>query len=314
MTPTPSISAHMSLGQWAMLLVIALFWGGAFFFVSVAVREMPPMTLGAVRILVGGFVLLAILHMTGGRLPWRADVWRWFFIVALVNSVAPLFLLSWAQKSIGGGLASIITAMTPLMVLFVAHFMTTDEKLSGRRLLGTLIGFGGVVVMIGLDAKVQIGLSTAAQLAAVLASLCFAFGTVLARRFRALEIPPLTASTGFILMSGLQFLVLALLIDSPWTLPRPGPAALSSAIAAGFLSTALGQFLFFRLLTHTGANNVSLVAVLTPISAILLGWLILGEQLRSYQIAGMAIIAAGIIIVDGRLFSSRKVKQSGEAA
>lgn len=90
--------------------------------------------------------------------------------------------------------------------------------------------------------------------------------------------------------------------------------AVASAVAAGFLSTALGQFLFFRLLTHTGANNVSLVAVLTPISAILLGWLILGERLRSYQIAGMLIIAAGIIIVDGRVLPALRRKLGIEAA
>ena len=301
MPANSNINHSMTVGQWATLLVIATFWGGAFFFVSVAVKDLPPMTLGAVRVLIGGFVLLAILHMSGGKLPWRTDVWRWFMLVAFVNSVAPLFLLSWAQKTIGGGLASIITAMTPLMVLFVAHVMTSDEKLSGRRLGGTMTGFAGVVVMIGVDAKIEFDFSIVAQLAAVLASVCFAFGTVLARRFRTLEIEPLTATTGFILVSGFQFLVLALVIDRPWILPSPGLPALAAAVSAGFLSTALGQFLFFRLLRDTGANNVSLVAVLTPISAVLLGWLVLGERLQSYQIAGMVIIALGIVIVDGRL-------------
>jgi drug/metabolite transporter (DMT)-like permease len=304
MSPSPDINHTMTPGQWATLLLIATFWGGAFFFVTVAVRDLPPMTLGAVRILIGGAILLAILYMSGRKLPWRADVWRWFMIVAFVNAVAPLFLLSWAQKTIGGGLASIITAMTPLLVLFVAHVMTSDEKLTGRRLVGTLTGFAGVVVMIGLDAKIRFDFSIVAQLAAVLASVCFAFGTVLARRFRVLNIEPLTATTGFILVSGLQFAVLAIVIDQPWSLPTPGLPALLSALAAGVLSTALGQFLFFRLLTKTGANNVSLVAVLTPISAILLGWIILGERLQSYQMAGMGIIALGILVVDGRLIAA----------
>lgn len=304
MSASSDINHSMTLGQWATLLLIALFWGGAFFFVAVAVHELPPMTLGAIRILIGGLVLLTILYLSGRRLPWRADVWRWFMIVAFVNSVAPLFLLSWAQKTIGGGLASIITAMTPLLVLFVAHVMTHDENLSGRRLAGTFIGFAGVVVMIGLDMKIRFDMTIVAQLAAVLASVCFAFGTVLARRFRSLNIEPLTATTGFILVSGLQFLVLAIVLDRPWSLPAPSMPAILSAIAAGFISTALGQFLFFRLLAKTGASNVSLVAVLTPISAILLGWIVLGERLLSYQIAGMVVIALGILIVDGRLFAA----------
>lgn len=283
-----------------MLLVIALFWGGAFFFVSIAIKDLPPMTLGAARILIGGAILLAILYGSGRRLPWNRQAWLWFTIVAAVNSVAPLFLLSWAQKTISGGVTSIITALTPLLVLFLAHFLTSDEKLDSRRLAGTAVGFAGVAVMIGLDARTRFDLAIWAQLAAVLASVFFALGTVFARRFRTLGIEPLTATTGFILMSGIIFLVLSLAIDRPWTLPVLGAAAIWSAVGAGALSTALGQFLFFRLIAQTGANNISLVAVLTPISAILLGSLILGETLHVHHLIGMATVAIGLAIVDGR--------------
>lgn len=295
-----SVNSHMSAGQWAMLCIIALFWGGAFFFVAVAITDLPPMTLGAVRILTGGLIMLAIVYATGRRLPWTAQAWTWFAIVAVVNSVAPLYLLAWAQKTISGGLTAIITALTPLMVLFLAHVMTDDEKLKSGRLLGTSIGFAGVALMIGLDANASLDAAVAAQLAAVLAGFFFALGTVLARRFRALDIEPLTASTGFILMSGIIFLLLSFVIDRPWTLPVPGIAAILAALAAGVLSTALGQFLFFRLLAQTGANNISLVSVLTPVSAILLGSLILGEALQAHHIAGMATIALGLALVDGR--------------
>lgn len=290
----------MSAGQWLTLCIIALFWGGAFFFVSVAIKDFPPMTLGAVRILIGGALMLAILYATGKRLPWTGQAWKWFTIVAIVNSVAPLYLLAWAQSTISGGLTAIITALTPLMVLFIAHLMTDDEKLKSGRLLGTAIGFGGVALMIGLDANTRIDIAIAAQLAAVLASFFFALGTVLARRFRALEIEPLTASTGFILMSGIIFLVLAIILERPWTLPAPGAPAIAAAVAAGVLSTALGQFMFFRLLSQTGANNISLVAVLTPVSAILLGALFLGEVLQLNHIAGMVTVVLGLALVDGR--------------
>lgn len=291
----------MTIREWSLLLTIATLWGGAFFFVAVAVKEIPPLTLNALRLLLGGAILFSVLRMTGGRLALTATRVKWILIVAVVNSLAPLYLHSWAQQYITGGLTSIINAMVPLTTLFVAHFLTDEEKFNARRLAGSLIGFAGIAVMIGMDALKSIDTAVVAQFASVLATIFFAFGTVFARRFHHIGMPPLAATACVLLASGTMFLVLAVFIDRPWTLPAPSLAAISTTVAAGFLSTAAAQFLFFRLITTAGANNVSLVALLSPVSAILLGALIIGEVVEWRHLAGMATVAAGLVIVDGRL-------------
>jgi drug/metabolite transporter (DMT)-like permease len=300
MTHQLDVNRPMSLQQWGLLLAIGAVWGGAFFFVAVAIRDLPPLAIGAIRMSVAAAVLLSLLYLSGGRLPLQPRILGWFALLAFINSLAPLFLLAWAQQSITGGHNAILNATGPFMTLFVAHFLTQEEKLDSRRALGTLTGFAGVALMVGWDAVKGIDKTVLAQLAALLATMCFAFGTVAGRRFRHFGVPPLAATAGTMLFAALMFTPLSLIFDQPWTLPAPGFNAVAAAVAAGIVSTALGHYLFFRLLSTAGANNVALVSLLTPVSAILLGAFLLGEQVQPRHLAGMAIIAAGLIFVDGR--------------
>ncbi len=296
----PNYNRPMNLQEWTLLIGLAALWGAAFFFVAIAVKDFPPLTLGAIRLMLGGSVLMAILYASGGKLPLDRHILGWFIIVALINSLIPMFLIGWAQQYIGAGLTAILNGAMPLWTLFVAHLLTREEKLTGLKLLGTLVGFAGVATMVGFDALKGLDRNVLAQIAAVLSTICFAFGNVAGRRFRALGVPPLAATAGTLMASGLMFLPLMAFFDHPWTLPAPGAAAWACAIAAGLFSTAMAHFMFFRLLSTAGATNASLVTMISVPFAVLLGAFILGEVLELRHIAGMIAVALGLAIVDGR--------------
>jgi drug/metabolite transporter (DMT)-like permease len=234
-------------------------------------------------------------------MPWDRNAWLAFFGMGLLNNVIPFSLIVWGQTQIASGLASILNATTPLFTVLVAHVLTADERLSRARLVGVLLGIAGVVVMIGPAAVAELGRDVLAQLAVLAAALSYACAGVFGRRFKRMGVAPLATAAGQVSASSLLILPLALMVDRPWTMPVPGVAALAAILGLALLSTALAYYLFFRILAAAGAVNLLLVTFLIPISAILLGCLVLGEALTLAQVAGMALIGAGLAAIDGRL-------------
>jgi drug/metabolite transporter (DMT)-like permease len=167
------------------------------------------------------------------------------------------------------------------------------------RLLGVIVGFAGVAVMIGGAALQTIGGEILAQLAVLAAAISYACAGVFGRRFRATGIKPLATATGQLTASSLMLVPLTLIVDTSWTLPLPSAHAIGAVVALALLSTALAYILYFRLAT-AGATNLLLVTFLIPISAILLGVLVLGEALRSNHLLGMTLIGVGLAALDGR--------------
>lgn len=294
----------MSAGEWAQLGALALLWGGSFFFVAVAVPALPPLTIVTLRVGLAALALLAACRAMGVPLPRGWRVWVAFFGMGLLNNVLPFSLITWGQGHIGGGAASILNAATPLFGVVVAHFLTEDEKLTGGRLVGVLIGIAGVAVMVGGAALQSLGAHLLAQLACLGAGLGYAFAGVFGRRFRAMGIAPLATALGQVTASTLLLLPVALLLERPWLLAPPPATALAAVGALALLSTALAYLLYFRLLATAGATNIMLVTFLVPVSAILLSVLVLGEVLEARQLGGMALIALGLAAIDGRAWPS----------
>jgi drug/metabolite transporter (DMT)-like permease len=224
--------------------------------------------------------------------------------MGILNNVIPFSLIVWGQSHIASGLASILNATTPLFTVIVAHYFTVDEKLTGQRLAGVLVGFIGVAVMIGAAAMMAWNANVLAQIAVLGAALSYGFSGVFGRRFKAMGIPPLVTAAGQVTASSAILLPLSLLVDRPWTLPMPSTGAVLSLAGLALVSTAFAYLLFFRLLARAGATNVGLVTFLIPVSAILFGVLILDETLELRHMAGMALIGAGLILIDGRLVAA----------
>ncbi len=298
-----TIQKSMTASDWAMLAILSIVWGGSFLFIGVAVRELPPLTIVALRVAMAAVVLRLVLGLLGVSLPRGRQVWGAFLGMGILNNVIPFTLIVWGQSHIASGLASILNATTPLFTVIVAHYLTNDERLTAQRLAGVLVGFAGVAVMIGSAVLMAWNADVLAQLAVLGAALSYAFSGVYGRRFKTMGIPPLATAAGQVTMSSCILLPLALVVDRPWTLPVPSTGAMLSLAALALLSTAFAYLLFFRLLARAGATNVGLVTFLIPVSAILFGALVLGETLETRHMAGMALIGAGLVLIDGRLVS-----------
>jgi drug/metabolite transporter (DMT)-like permease len=296
----------MTARDWTILLALSVIWGGSFFFVEIALRSVAPLTLVLIRVAVAAAFLWIFLLARGERLAMPPGAAWSFLILALLNNVVPFTMFVWAQETITSGLASILNATTPIWGVIVAHACTADEKATPAKVAGVLLGFGGVALMIGPDFLGQIGTGALAQLACLAATLCYALAGVWARRFRNMGVPPVAVATGQLTASALVMLPLVLLFEPPW---RAAALSLQAWMALGALAlfcTSIAYILYFRLIASAGATNSLLVTFLIPITAILLGALILHEHLEPRHFAGMALIGAGLAAIDGRLFGLRR--------
>jgi len=292
----------LGASEWAMLVVLSLLWGGTFFFVAVAVPEVPPLTLVLARVALASVVLVIYVRLIGERLPGDMKTWLVLAALGFGNSVVPFSLIFWSQTQISSGLASILNATTPLFSVSFAHWLSREERLTPARLAGAFIGLGGVAILMGGAALDGTGLALLAQAASLTAAATYALMGFFIRQFASTP-PPVTAA-GQLICASLFMLPLSLLVDRPWTLPMPSAAALGSIVALALLSTALGYLLFFRILAAAGATNIMLVTFLIPVSASLLGVVVLGEVIELRHIAGMALIAAGLAAIDGRVLKA----------
>ena len=287
----------MSGSDWLLLIILSMLWGGSFFFAKIALAAVPPLTLALLRVAIAAAILLVVVRALGLSMPARTQ-WAPVAVVSLINNVLPFTLIFWGQTHITSGLASILNATTPLFGVIVAHLATTDDKLNVARAVGLVIGFAGVVFMLGPDLLGDLGTNLLAQLACLLAAFLYAVSGVYARRFR--HMPPMVVSAAQMCGSTVMLLPVALLIDRPWTLAAPSVEATVAILGLAALSTVLAYLIYYRVLARAGATNLLLVTFMIPVSAILLGVLFLHETLLPQQIAGMAAIALGLAAIDGR--------------
>lgn len=289
--------------EWAQLLLLSVLWGGSFLFIKLGLQELPPLTFVFGRVFLAALALAAYLAMRGIRFPRDPAVWRAFFGMGLLNNLVPFTLLFWGETRIGGGLASILNATTPIFSIILAHCLTADEKITPRKLGGILLGFGGVFVLIGGGFLARAGFALPAMLACLGAAFSYGVAGVFGRRFRRLGVAPAMGAFGQTVASSVMMLPIALVFDQPWRLAMPGAVTWGALLGLALVCTAFGYILFFRILGAGGAVNSSLVTLLVPVSGVLLNGLFLGERLGVAQFAGMALITGGLLVIDGRLFT-----------
>jgi len=299
-TPLKTTAAGpvMGLMEWGLLALLSAVWGGSFFFAAVALRDVGPLTVAGSRVLIAAILLHAFMLMNGIRMPADGRSWTAFFGMGLLNNAIPFSLIFWGQSHIASGLASILNATTPLFTVILAHFLTGNEKLTGGRGLGVVIGFAGVVVMIGADLLSGLSTNLLAQLAVLGAAVTYASATIYGRRFR--QMPPICTAAGQVTASTILMLPVVMFVDRPWSLPMPGWQTFAALAALGAVCTAFAYGLYFRILRTAGSTNISLVTFLVPVSALLLGMVFLGERLEPKHFLGMALIGIGLAAIDGR--------------
>ena len=285
--------------DWMLIIILAAIWGGSFLFGRILMLEWPPFTVVFLRVFLAAIALWLFLALTGREFPFD---WKFFgalAIMATLNNVIPFSFILIGQKEIGSGLASVVNAMTPIWTLIIANFFTRDEKFTPNKIIGIVFGFAGVAVLIGVDLSNQFTASALAQVAILIATISYGFAGVFGKRFKSRD--PIIISTGQLTASSLIMLPIIFAFENPFALSAPGFDMIVSLLGISILCTAIAYIMFFKILSSAGATNLSLVTFLVPVSAILLGIVVLGEVLTTSNIIGMVLITIGLTFVDGRI-------------
>jgi drug/metabolite transporter (DMT)-like permease len=290
--------SSMKPTEWAMLVLLSIFWGGAFFFTEIALGGFQPFALVFLRVGLAAIILLVVVYACDQRMPNRLATWGAYFVMGALNNAIPFCLIVWGQTRIDSGVASILNATTPIFTVLLAHFLTSDEQLTAPKLFGVVIGFFGVYLMMSPELKHGFSVRGLGLVAVIGAAISYSFAGIFGKRFK--HESPMVTSTGMLICSAIMMAPLAIFSGAL------GASVLSNQAVAAVLgiasvSTAMAYLLYFRILASAGATNVLLVTFLIPISALMLGIGVLGETIQILEFAGMGCIFLGLIVIDGRL-------------
>jgi drug/metabolite transporter (DMT)-like permease len=286
--------------EWALLLVLAVIWGSSFFFYKILVNTLPPLTVVLGRVGIAAVIMNLWLIFRRDFIPASPRLWLSFTVMGVLNNIIPFTLIAVGETRITSGLASILNATTPLFTILLAHWLTANERLTPAKGGGILLGFAGVAVLIGPDALLRLGHGNlVGQLACLLGAVSYAFAGIYGRRFKGQA--PIKVATGQITSSSLVLIPLVAFVDHPWRLPMPTATTWGAMAGIAVLCTVVAYALYFEILSAAGATNLLLVTFLLPVTALLLGWLLLAEPISLRTLGGMALIGIGLATVDGRL-------------
>jgi drug/metabolite transporter (DMT)-like permease len=292
------VSTRPTTRDWLLFGLISLFWGSSYLFIKIGVETLQPFTLIAGRLFFGSLVLGVALIVVRAPLPRDRVTYAKLVFMAIFNIVVPFSLITWGEQYIDSSLAAILQATTPLFTIVIASLALAEEAITVKRLVGLIIGFGGVVVLFSHGQSGGRGDSLQGEIALVLSSLSYAVGNVFVRvRMRGFH-PTVPAffqvSIAFVMIS-----VMVLLFESPIRLPGDARAWFA-VIWLGVFGSSLAYLIYFRLVHVLGATRLSLITYLMPIVGIVLGLLVLNETIDIRTVVGAAIILAGVGLVNSR--------------
>lgn len=284
--------------EWSLIVLHSILWGASFFFGAVAIKEVTPLTITAFRAVPASLIVVGVCLALGHAIPRHWAFWRRMVVLGILNNIAPMLLILWAQYQVASGVAAVFNATTPLFAVLIAHFVTADERLSTRRVMGILVGILGVSVLVGTDVTSGATGDISAKLALLGAALSYALAGIFARL--ACREEPFVIAAGQLVAALAMAMPLALLFDQPWMLAMPSPRAIAAVIAIGVLSSAFASLVYFTVIKRAGATNGLLVTLLLPLTPILLGTMLLGERFEAREMLGAALIGMALLVLDGR--------------
>ena len=285
--------------NWIKLITLGIIWGASFMAVSVALNDMGPMSIAAVRILIGALSVLALIRVMGislpslssgeGRIIWLAAAGMGFFSNAL-----PFTLLSWGQTYVNSGFAGVCMAIVPLFVLPLSHVFVPEERMTFRRTLGFSVGFVGVLVLIGLDAFASAGtdFESLARIACLAASLCYAIGAIITRLCQ--QVNMLSLSAAALICGSAMIVPVALWQEGVPSLPSTTP--LLAILYLGIFPTAVAQILLVQVARSAGPSFLATVNYQVPVWSVIFGALLLSEAVPPQLFAALALILGGLLL------------------
>jgi drug/metabolite transporter (DMT)-like permease len=274
-----------------LLLTLSTLWGASYSFIKISVETIPPVTLIAVRTLIAGAILLAVIRWRGLSFPAHAVTWRRFIFQACLNSVVPFTLIAWAQQSTDAALATILNSTSPIFTFLLTVFVTQHEAVTGRKLFGIVAGMLGICLIVGVQALGGLGHELWAQLAIVAATICYAGAAIFGKNFKGLD--PIMPAAGSMICGAVILIPASLVVEQPWTL-APSLASILALLALSVFSTALAFVIYFRLVQTLGSVGTTAQAYLRVPIGVMIGVLVLGESLSSSAWIGLLCVIAGV--------------------
>jgi drug/metabolite transporter (DMT)-like permease len=289
-----SMPGKVEWSDYYLILLTGLLWGSAFLLIKIAIVTIPPYTLTMGRMGIATLALFVVLILRGQRLPLDRQSLALFAFIGLFGSALPFTLINWGEIHIPSGLAAVLMGIMPITTALLAHFFIPDEPFGWRKAMGIFVGFGGLLVLVGVDAISGFDSSVTAQIAMLCAAAAYAITTTFTR-LRVAH-PGLIMATGSSIMGFLWVLPLALVYDRPWSL-TPDLMGVSATVLLGLLPSAVGILLFFHLIRRVGATIFAQVNYLIPLVGAFLGVVFLGEALNWQLISALVLVLSGISIV-----------------
>ncbi len=282
-----------SIVAFSLLIALAATWGSAFLFIKIAVETIPPVTVAAARIVLAALIMVAVVRFANVAYPRGRKVWILMAAIGLIGNALPFFLISLGETQIDSGLAAILMSVIPLVTLTLAHFLFDDEKLTLQKVIGVMVGFSGLVFLVGGDSLTDLGHEFWFEMAVVGGAVCYAIRIILLRSMRPYH--AVSGTAGVLVCSSAFMLPVSLIYDQPWTVSA-SMASILSLIVLAVLPTALATLLSFRLVAVAGVGYAAFTSYLVPVFGILWGTLFLNEELSGQKVIALAIIVAGISI------------------
>ncbi len=287
------MSKSLTLAGFATLVLLALIWGSSFTFIKVALGAFGPATIAAGRITLAAIILVSLALLRKETFPKEKSVWMHLFALAILGNAAPFFLIGWGEHVVDSGLTSVLMSVVPLTVPIMAHFATDDEKLTPYMVIGVIIGFSGLLVLVGPSVLSGLGKDLISQGAIVLAALCYGAASLVARRLS--HVPFMVVAAGSMVIAATLMLPVSLIVEQPWTF-TPEPVHWGAIIYLGIFPTALANILLLQVINKSGVSFLALNNYLVPVFGVAIAALTLGEQVPAEMLSALGIIFVGIFV------------------
>lgn len=275
-------------------LVITLIWGSTWLVIKIGLGQMPPLMGAALRFVVATLVLLGIARIRKIHVPWHRRARAVYMTVALFSFSVPFAMVYWGQQYISSGLASILFGTYPFFVALFASFLLSSERLTASKLAGIVIGFSGIVTIFSNDLRFSNGAGFWGMAAIVGSALLQGFSVIILKKY-AQDIESIAITMVPMAFSGALLLAASLSLESlSWKMFST--ASVLSILYLGIFGSVVTFVNYFWLLKRIEAVYLSLLAFVTPILAVILGVLLLGETFDSRVYAGAALVLCGIAI------------------
>ncbi|MGB9673840.1 MAG: DMT family transporter [Anaerolineales bacterium] len=286
----------MKSKDWAAFILLGLVWGTSFLWIKIAVREIGPLLLVALRLLIGILGLFFYVAWTHPKFPLNRQTWVQLTILGLINNAIPYLLISWGEIYIDSAVAAILNSTAPLFTMVLAHFILTDDPMTKKRVIALLVGFLGIIILMERDLNGSFGRGFLGQAAVLLAALFYSISSIYARRITSDQPAAIRAILPLI---GADILIWLLtpLVEKPLVLPHLSLTWLA-VIWLGVMGVSLAYILYFYLLHSVGPTRTILVTYVFPLMGVILGVLFLGEKLDWNLVVGGSMIIGGIVLVN----------------